>query len=581
MVYSTCNLCARDPTKPPLWQLRAYSAVQDIENKRIEYEDAVLEMYGIPVFYFPYFSSADPSAKRESGFLVPNIGNDSHLGQFLAVPYYWVLDTDKDATITPLLDDKTGPALDLNYRERFNNGILRANGSLAYDENALQGHLFTKGTFTYDDTWRYGFDINVASSADYLRDFHIGGYNGNNFLESQIFAEGFGQGSYAKLDARSYQGLNSTVDDTKLPFVLPRYQYSYFGQPDALGGRLSVDAGAFNVLRRIGTNDERANLSVNWERPFTGLLGELYKVTLHLDSAAYNAYDMNQEPTFSPVANASTAQAQPTGAVEVRWPLLRDSGWNSQLIEPIAQILVAPNTGTRMYRNVPNEDSLAPEFTDSTLFSLNRFAGIDRQEGGTRANVGLHTTFNFNNMNFDNLIGESFRYHTDDALPGYVGLNTRASDIVARSTFAPASWFDITGRVRMDHHKFDVHYGEAIAGFGPSWLRLNAGYIYTTYDPSFLLDTPPEFPVNTPRNEVTVSAATKWGPYRLTGYVQRDLATAQMVAVGADAAYEDECFVFETKFDRRYTSINNDHGDTTILFQITLKTVGQFGFHAS
>ncbi|MEJ1976089.1 MAG: LptA/OstA family protein [Acetobacteraceae bacterium] len=31
-VYTTCNLCKSDPTKPPLWQLRAYSAVQDLEK---------------------------------------------------------------------------------------------------------------------------------------------------------------------------------------------------------------------------------------------------------------------------------------------------------------------------------------------------------------------------------------------------------------------------------------------------------------------------------------------------------------------------------------------------------------------
>ena len=41
VVYTTCNLCAEDPTKPPLWQIRALSAVQDTENKKIEYYDAV------------------------------------------------------------------------------------------------------------------------------------------------------------------------------------------------------------------------------------------------------------------------------------------------------------------------------------------------------------------------------------------------------------------------------------------------------------------------------------------------------------------------------------------------------------
>ena len=75
VVYTTCNLCAKDPTRPPLWQIRAVSAVQDLEHKKIEYHDATLEMYGIPVAYFPYFWHADPSVKRESGILPPVIGS--------------------------------------------------------------------------------------------------------------------------------------------------------------------------------------------------------------------------------------------------------------------------------------------------------------------------------------------------------------------------------------------------------------------------------------------------------------------------------------------------------------------------
>ena len=48
VVYSPCNLCKKDPTRPPLWQITAYSGVQDLEHKRDEYYDAELEMFGCP-----------------------------------------------------------------------------------------------------------------------------------------------------------------------------------------------------------------------------------------------------------------------------------------------------------------------------------------------------------------------------------------------------------------------------------------------------------------------------------------------------------------------------------------------------
>lgn len=586
-VYSTCNLCARDPDKPPLWQLRAYKAIQDVENKRIEYEDAVLEMYGVPVFWFPYFSHADPSAKRESGFLVPSIGNSSHLGQFLSVPYYWDINNSSDATITPTLATKAGPALDVLYRQRFNNGTLRVDTSGAYDQGAFQGAIFARGSFVYNDTWRYGFDINEATSADYLRDFNIANH-GNSVLASAIYAEGFGQGAYAKLSTLFFKGLDASVNDPELPYVLPRYQYSYFGTPDSLGGRLSVDTNDFNVLRQIGTNDQRASLSLNWERPGIGAFGDIWKLTLHADSEAYNADDLNQEPNFAPVDNADTARALPTAALEMRWPLLRDStSLGSQLIEPIAQLIIAPNTGSSGYRNVPNEDSVAPEFTDANLFALNRFSGIDRLEGGVRANLGLHTAWYFpGGAVFDGLVGQSYREHRDDTFPAYVGLNDHVSDIVARAYFAPSGFFDLTYRTRLDHKNFDVRFADALAGFGPSWLRLNAGYIYTSYDPFYLYDAPSTYESlgygnpNTPRNEAQVGANTHLGPWKVSVSARRDLQTSQMVSLGGDGSYEDECFILDLKYFRRYTSINGDHGDTTVLLEITFKTVGQFGFNA-
>ncbi len=53
-----------------------------------------------------------------------------------------------------------------------------------------------------------------------------------------------------------------------------------------------------------------------------------------------------------------------------------------------------------------------------------------------------------------------------------------------------------------------------------------------------------------------------------------------MVSVAVSGKYEDECFAFSTTFYRRYTSLDGDDGASTILFQITLKTVGTFGYHA-
>ena len=587
VVYSTCNLCAKDPTRPPLWQIRALSAVQDLEHKKIEYQDAVLEMYGVPVAYMPYFWHADPSVKRASGLLIPSIGNSSHIGAFYAQPYYWVLDDQSDATFTPMITTKEGQQVSVEYRRRFNDGDLLVNSSVGYTDNSPQATIFAKGQFSLNDTWRYGFDIARASSSDYVRNFSLSTPIGVNpaLLTSQVYAEGFGQGAYSRLDVRFYQSLSTAVAESTLPLVLPEYQYSYFGEPDALGGRLSADFNAFNVVRDVGTNTRRAALTVNWARPFVGELGDLWTIKLHNDAIAYDANAFNEQPNFGPVSQVNTARALPQAALDFRWPFMRDSGaWGTQIIEPMAEIVVAPQVGDSQFNKYPNEDSLDFEFTDANLFGWNRWPGVDRLEGGVRANVALHGVWYLAGTTFDGLIGQSYRTNQDTAVPIWSGLRDQVSDVVARASFAPTGWLNLTYRTRLDHRDLAIRFADALASVGVPKFTVNAGYIYTTYDPYTLYEQPPPPPAGnafyTPRNEITLGVSSKWGQYRFNGWMRRDLQLNQMVAAGADAAYEDECFILDLRFYRRYTSFNGDNGATTALIQLTFKTIGQFGYKA-
>ncbi|MBV8093570.1 MAG: LPS-assembly protein LptD [Acetobacteraceae bacterium] len=587
VVYSTCNLCKEDPNRPPLWQIRALSAVQDTEHKRIEYQDAELEMFGVPVAYFPYFEHADPSVKRASGLLIPTIGTSSHIGAFLGVPYYLVIDDQSDATFVPLVATKQGPELSLEYRRRFNDGTMTIDGSLAYDEGHAQASIDARGRFSLNDTWRYGFDIERASSADYVRDFQLGRYLGGtpNLLNSQIYLEGFGEGAYARLDSRFYQSLITSIAQSELPVVLPRYEYSYFGQVDPLGGRLSADLMSFNVLRPVGTNTRRAGLTLNWERPFTGYLGDLWQITLHSDSALYNATQTNEQPNFFTHNSVSDGRAFPQAALDFRWPFLRDSGsWGTQIIEPRAQVVTAPNAGDSQFNKYPNEDSFDFQLTDMTLFGFNRFSGIDRLQGGTRVNYAMHGAWYLNGVALDGLAGQSYQTEVNPLFPFGSGLNRHLSDYVGRVTFTPTNWFDLTYRWRLDQSSLKTRLADIIAAAGVPRFHMSLGYIYTTFNPYTLYAQPYPPPVGSgfymPRDEITLGAGTSFGHYRLNTFARRDLTHNQMVFLGADGAYEDECYIFDIKFYRRYTSVEYDHGSTTLLFQMTFKTVGQFGFHA-
>jgi LPS-assembly protein len=581
-IYSTCNLCAKHPEEAPLWELRATTATQDVEQKRIEYRNVWLDIYGVPVAYFPYFWHADPSVKRASGFLVPSFGESKHIGAFASVPYYWVLDGQSDLTITPTLGTQA-QALDLRYRRRFNDGVMSIDGSLAHDEGSAQADIFANGQFNLNDTWRYGFDIERASSADYLRDFRVKNIS-PNVLTSQVYLEGFGDGAYSRLDARAYQALNLSVTQNLLPTVLPRYEYSFFGKPDPLGGRFSLDFSAFNVLRDVGTNTQRMAARMNWERPFTGALGDLWKLILHVDSAAYVANKFDEQPNFAPDSSTETARALPTAGVKLNWPFVRDAGsLGSQLIEPIAQILVSPNVGQTQNLKYPNEDSLGFDFSDANLFAINRFNGLDRLEGGTRAAVAMHGAWYFGGSTLDGLVGQSYRAQKEgDIFPPKSGLNDQVSDVVARVSYSPSSWVDVTSRWRFDHRNFDVAAADAVATVGHPIFRLNAGYIYSNVDPYYLFQAPGPPPASyfVPRDEISLGASTQTGPWKLSAYARRDLTHDKMVLAGVRGTFENECFIFDISAYRRYTDFNGDTGATTVLFSLTFKTVGQVGFNA-
>jgi LPS-assembly protein len=586
VVYSVCNLCKQDPTRPPEWQLRALSAVQDLEHKKIEFEDAVMEMYGVPIFYFPYFWTVDPSVKRASGLLIPSIGNSSRVGAFYAQPYFWVIDDQSDATITPMVTSRAGTEIDLEYRRRFNSGNLLVNLSGGY-EDGKQGSVFATGRFNFNDTWRWGFDLQRASSVNYLADFNLGTIYGGipSVLNSQLYAEGFGEGAYSRADIRFYQGVSSTIVDSKLPVVLPRYEYSYFGRTDPLGGRLSLDTGAFNVVRTDGTNTRRADMVLNWDRPYVGPLGDVWKATLHNTAVAYAATDFNQQPNYGTQNDINAARDLPQAAVQLNWPFMRDSGvWGTQVVEPILQIVGAPQVGNSQYNKYPNEDSLDLEFTDANLFNLNRFPGIDRLEGGSRAVAALHTAWYLGGTTFDSLIGQSYQPTPDNNFPEASGLHGKASDIVARGSLSPTSWLDLTYRTRLDNTNLATRFADATTAVGSSLFRVTGGYIYTTFNPYTYYDQAPPPPAGNafyfPRNEISLGADSRFGNYHLAGGVRRNLADNQMVQVGASASYEDECTIFTASFSRRYTSVAGDHGATIVLFQITFKSIGQFGYHA-
>ncbi len=592
VVYSSCNLCERDPTRPPLWQVRARTATQDSDVQRVAYRDARVEFYGVPLLYAPFFSHPDPQTPRASGFIFPTSGSTRFLGGFTQIPYFWAIDDQSDLTLTATLATRQAPNLAAEYRRRFNNGDIQVQASAGYfngndnqGEKGFAGHIFSRARFHLDENWRTGLEINRATNETYLRTYR---FEYRRVLTSLAYLEGFwGTEGYARFDARVYQGLRSTDNNRQIPIVGPNAYGEYAPRDKVFGGFLQADAGLLVITRQIGAYDQRLATRVGWRREEIDPVGGLWNFRMQGDARAYNAGRQQQNPNYFPDANGQSMVGNFRAAVDWRMPLVRDWGeWGQQTIEPRAQLVGGPNTGFQ--GRFPNEDSVDYEFTDATLFNLNRFNGRDRQEGGMRVDYALRSAWNFPNGGMvEAVAGQSMRYHKDSTFAAGTGLELRNSDYVGRLTVAPTYWFNVSTRARLDSQSMQNRFNDFIATtsfrnvLGLDNLGLQAGYLYSQ-----------PLPYLTPvqkRNEVlagiTASTRTANGAnWRIGVSVRYDIELDRPVLIQGIAGYEDECFILEGRFVRRFarnpTTDQQYAGNTIFLIRLAFKTLGEYGFRA-
>ena len=115
-------------------ELSASEMTHDKKSKTIFYDNAIIKIYDIPIFYFPKLAHPDPSVDRRSGFLNPSYSDTKNLGSSLSVPYFLAIDEDRDLTINSRLFATEHPLFLGEYRQVFKNS------NLVFDFGHTQGY---------------------------------------------------------------------------------------------------------------------------------------------------------------------------------------------------------------------------------------------------------------------------------------------------------------------------------------------------------------------------------------------------------------------------------------------------------
>lgn len=580
-VFSPCKICEDDAEATPLWQLKAAEVTHDQAAKEIRYKHARLEMWGVPVAYTPYFEHPDPTVKRKRGFLVPSFSIDNNLGFKTTVPYYWPISKDKDVTFIPIYTTKQGPVGAFEYRQRLDFGEFELAGSLTRAdreeigdlrrENRWRGHVFGRGRFDLNDTWRTGFDVQRATDKTYLRRYD---FSHEQTLTTNAFVEGFGVRDYAAVNYYEFQGLREEDVSARTPMVLPLAEYQHVGEPSSYGARWQFDANVFHLRRKQGADSRRLSTKVGWHLPYTSPYGDLYRFSATLQGDAYHVNDV-PDPNGDGEQSGFTGRLFPQLSAQWSYPLVRHGDSFQHYVEPMAAVFLAP--GGQNDDMIPNEDSLDLEFDDTNLFSANRFTGIDRMEGGVRAVYGARLGLYHDGGGYaTGFFGQSLRRSADDLFPEGSGLEGKSSDYVARVEIAPHPWFDLVNRVRLDKGDLSIRRNEVTMYAGAPLFNVSANYIFI--DAVAAGDTETE--AFGEREELSGVVSTTLGTdyWRFYGTLRRDLESqGSWLNYGAGLTYQDECFRFDLDWNRSFTRDREVEAGDAFFARLTFKHLGEVG----
>ncbi len=577
-VYSPCQLCAEDPTRAPLWQIKAVKVTYKEAEHKIEYEDAQFELFGVPILYTPYFEHPDGTVKRASGFLTPNFGISGDLGFSTQTPYFWAISPDKDLTIAPIFSTKELPVLYGVYRQRVENGLFRvaASGNLMDDnepniglgEYDFRGHIDAVGRFDVDENWRWGFDLERATDKTYERFFD---FSDERTLTSRAFAEMFDARNYASFQGYSFYGTRASDVNDEQPIVAPLIDYNWISEPVALSGYFTFDGNLMTLSRIEGRDVQRISIGGGWRMPYTSPWGDVTTVsaTVRGELYAFNDLDPNSDDPNPPPPTEEGVSARifPQLSVEWRYPFVRNhDGWQ-EVLEPIVAITAAPNKSD--FGDIPNEDSLDIEFDDTNLFDPNRFAGLDRVDTGQRATYGLRWSFVTDEIGTGSVfVGQSYQFNEDVEFATGSGLENNFSDLVGSVQLTPIEDFDLLYRFRYDTNSLSPQRNEVLVSAGPDLLHLDLSYAFLSAE----ADPNADFG---DRQEVFGKISSHFTDYWSTFIGGRyDIESDRVLSYGGGIQYEDECFDIRLAIERDEFQDQESDPEWKVRLRVGLKNLG-------
>jgi LPS-assembly protein len=387
------------PPDSDLWILQAENLELDLEEGTGTARNATIEMGGIPLFYTPYLKFPLDN-RRKSGFLWPEMGNDSNGGADVALPYYFNLAPNYDATLTPRYIGDRGLLTELELRYLGNNvGYWELGGGWISGDDQYQDDfpdddgnrwltaVEQHGLFAR--RWRSEIDFTKTGDDDYFRDLgttslevkqstHLAqrgqmDYLGDKWLfqmrveEFQTIARDINDDPYRKLPQMSM--IRTALPDAFEPNLIMTSDYTYFDHASRRKGH--------RLYNELGVS-----YPMSWIFGFLNTQVKYRQLNYDLDAPVFADDRLDDTPDVG----------APLFTVDGGLIFERDLNWGGQTylqtFEPRAYYLWAD------YENqtgLPDFDTSELTFAFNQLFRDTRFSGHDRLDDANQASLGITT----------------------------------------------------------------------------------------------------------------------------------------------------------------------------------------------
>jgi LPS-assembly protein len=436
-VFTTCK---KDDKCPP-WTLNSEQIEHDKLKKTINYKNAWLKVYDVPVIYFPKFFHPDPTVKRQSGFLVPKFSQSNNLGNYLLTPYFKVLSESSDLTFSPRFYDNGNILYQTEYRKNKKNSEHIVDFSILnkgpLEENSSSStHFFFNSKYNLDlnsfDQSKLTLNFQQTSADDYLKANKLKSQliQSENLMYSYLDFEASREDLEVEITSKVYENLSLPNND-RYEFVLPSF--------NILKNINKFDNG--NLTLNLSGNNKYYNTNIN-EKTFIndlkyqsynkisalGLVSN-YEVLLknfNVQSKNSTKYKGNSESTLQSIIN-----------YEVKYPLQKIGKNYLSILTPKFSARYSPNKS----KNKSQEDRTVDL---NNIFSINRIGFSDTVEGGQSITLGSEYALNRNTDNNEKILSVSLASVLRDEENGKLPINTT---IGKKNS-------DIFGNIYYDANKF-------------------------------------------------------------------------------------------------------------------------------